>query len=369
MSSLRKKKCDETKPHCVACARNKLECKWPPHIIRIFGLDSDHASDAERRARWGTERSTSDCSIATSASPPGRDPRALQVVESHEKHADTTRGYAIAWSKGLNTFLSPRRAGLLLPASQTLLAHYLEMTGPLLATAPAQSAPFVSWVMPIAYNDDLVMHSVLALSGAHLSFRAETLEIKQAVYQHYCLVLKSLRQISQPENLLSDPFALLRVALTLVILCHYEVLSGSLDGSFFTHLRASRHIVLELRNKRHQIKTDAERKLYGFVMELYAYFVLCNGITPFGMNENRALIYDSFLQSLDDLKDFGAFGVMFGGGHGLFEIISSISLFAAQQELMRSSPQSIGTPRVLTARKWTGPPAVEQCWKYVGTHY
>jgi hypothetical protein len=102
------------------------------------------------------------------------------------------------------------------------------------------------------------------------------------------------------------------------------------------HLRASRHIILELRNKRHELKTEGNRKLYGFVMEFYAYFVLCNSITPFGMNERRNLIHDPFLQSLDDLKDFGAFGVMFGGGHGLFGLISSISLFTAQQELMHS---------------------------------
>jgi hypothetical protein len=72
-------------------------------------------------------------------------------------------------------------------------------------------------------------------------------------------------------------------------------------------------------------------------MELYSYIVLCNTITPFGMNNNRTLTHDSFLQSLDDLRDFGAFGVMFGGGHSLFELISLISLFAAPQE----SPPSI----------------------------
>jgi hypothetical protein len=95
------------------------------------------------------------------------------------------------------------------------------------------------------------------------------------------------------------------------------VIAGNLDGSFFMHLRASRHIILELRNRRHEFKTEAERKLYGFVVEFYAYFVLCNNITPSCMNKRRNLIHDPFLQSLDDLEDFGALGVMFGGSHGL----------------------------------------------------
>lgn len=66
-------------------------------------------------------------------------------------------------------------------------------------------------------------------------------------------------------------------------------------------------------------------------MELYSYIVLCNSITLFGMNCNRTLVHDPFLQSLDELQDFGAFGVMFGGGHHLFEMISLISLFATRK--------------------------------------
>lgn len=218
----RKKKCDETKPKCEACTRNKIDCEWPPHIIRIFGLDPpNNRSEQEKRGREGTESSTSDDS-SIAISPSSQD--SLEVIERHDKDdADNKKDYAIIWSRGLNAFLSPRRAGMLLPASETLLAHYMELTGPLLATAPSQTAPFVSWVMPIAYNDDLLMHSVLALSGAHLSFRAETPEINQAIYQHYCLVLKTLRQVSQNEKLLKDPFVLLRVAMTLVMLCQYEV--------------------------------------------------------------------------------------------------------------------------------------------------
>ena len=110
-----------------------------------------------------------------------------------------------------------------------------------------------------------------------------------------------------------------------------QVILGNLNGSPFIHLRACRHLVLELRRRCHSIKTASERKLYGFVMELYSYIVLCNSITLFGMNCNRTLVHDPFLQSLDELQDFGAFGVMFGGGHHLFEMISLISLFATRK--------------------------------------
>jgi hypothetical protein len=39
------------------------------------------------------------------------------------------------------------------------------------------------------------------------------------------------------------------------------------------------------------------------------------------MNYNRTLVHDPFLQSLDELRDYGVFGVMFDDGHSLFEII------------------------------------------------
>lgn len=107
-------------------------------------------------------------------------------------------------------------------------------------------------------------------------------------------------------------------------------MSGNLDGSPFVHLRAIRQLVLDLRSKSRLSMSAAEQKLYGFVMEVYSYIVLCNSITPFDMNCNRTLIYDPFLQTLDDLRDLGAFGVMFSCFYHLFELISSVSLFAVQ---------------------------------------
>jgi hypothetical protein len=66
----------------------------------------------------------------------------------------------------------------------------------------------------------------------------------------------------------------------------------------------------------------------------YRYSTTSNlpAITPFGMNYNRTIIHDPFLQSLDELHDYGVFSVMFGGGHSLFEMISLISRFTAEQE-------------------------------------
>jgi hypothetical protein len=103
-----------------------------------------------------------------------------------------------------------------------MLSHYIECTAPKLAPKP--DVPFVSWVLPVAYGDDLLMHSILALGGAHLSYRLQgNIDIQQATCRHYSVAVRTLHCISEDEPLLREPLALLRVILTVIILCHYEV--------------------------------------------------------------------------------------------------------------------------------------------------
>jgi hypothetical protein len=234
----RKKKCDEEKPHCRACKRNKLDCSWPPHIRRRFGLD-DHkeiSNDGNSNASLVVKKSSTETSVksASTSHTGGASPKFTNNTELDE----------VVWFRGLKAFLSPMRAGMLPPVSQTLLSHYLESTAPKLS--PSSDVPFASWVMPIAYNDNLLMHSILALSGAHLSYQSqENIEIHQATFRHYSLAVRTLRRISEDEILLREPLVLLRVMLTVMILCHYEVccqnnirliatsltLSGGLQGN------------------------------------------------------------------------------------------------------------------------------------------
>lgn len=101
------------------------------------------------------------------------------------------------------------------------------------------------------------------------------------------------------------------------------------------HLRASRYLILQLQG--HNFRVHNDRFLYGLIIEIYAYIVFSNSITPFGMNQTRTMIYDPFLQSLDDLRQYGAFGSLLNGLHFLFQIIPQISLFAAGQKTSNNS--------------------------------
>ena len=137
------------------------------------------------------------------------------------RSTDDRENHIASWYPELKAFLSPRRP-MLLPESQILLSHYLDVTGPKLAPAP--DTPFVSWLLPVAYSDDLLMNGILALSGGHLLYKLpENRAIQQATSRHYSLALQSLQQVLNDGSTLLEPLVLVRVALLIVILFHYEV--------------------------------------------------------------------------------------------------------------------------------------------------
>ncbi|KAL4911373.1 fungal-specific transcription factor domain-containing protein [Aspergillus multicolor] len=317
----RKKKCDEQKPRCAACARNGLLCSWPP-------LPPTQIDEA--------------------------------IIVSNQEAGATDSGANISEAPHLQLCDSPRRTGMFLPESSTLLSHYLARTGGLLATVPTGLNPFTSSVVAIAYNDDLVMHPILALSGSHLSFqlgdRRDRNGIERATYTHYSQALKSMQRAVSDPNL--DTVAVMKVLLSMMLLCHYEAISGNLAGSMFSHLRASRKLILRLRKCRDIFETDDCKMHYGLIIELYSYIVLANSITPYGMIPSRAIPLDPFLLSLhSELGDFEAFGTMFGGTHELFEVLMHVSVHADQGIEPRPSLDAENKYALLKARvlQWTPP--------------
>lgn len=115
-------------------------------------------------------------------------------------------------------------------------------------------------------------------------------------------------------------------------------------------------------------KADAEmnrdyRRMKGFVLEVYAYLVLANNITPYGRDEARTLPLDPFITSFEMLKEYETFGVFFSCGFGLFETIPRICVFAMnrladEEESNACSAESQKTydELVSTLLAWESPP-------------
>lgn len=57
----RRKKCDEVKPVCKGCTRNKLRCEWPKHVVVTVKKDGDEEVVKEERVNsLVSDKSTSD---------------------------------------------------------------------------------------------------------------------------------------------------------------------------------------------------------------------------------------------------------------------------------------------------------------------
>lgn len=100
----------------------------------------------------------------------------------------------------------------------------------------------------------------------------------------------------------------------------------------FSHLRASRQLILQLANSPLQSSTNDNSRLLSFVLEIYRYLVFINNITPFGAIESRTLPHDTFLDDIvGTMTQFDTCGAIFGGSHGLFEILPSVAVLAARR--------------------------------------
>ena len=162
----RKKKCDEEKPICTACLRNNLACVWP-----------GPSTQGEAASR-------------------------LQMLD----HPVTESG---AWTASVDAHpnwpnrripLSPPffvLPGSVLSVSETwkLLDHYLKDTANRLACLQDNKNPFLHTILPAALQDELLMNSILALSGVHLMQRNPSLnqKIQTLTWSSYTRALKQLR--------------------------------------------------------------------------------------------------------------------------------------------------------------------------------
>jgi Fungal specific transcription factor domain len=110
-----------------------------------------------------------------------------------------------------------------LPLNALLLQYYVEETGPRLAIRLPRHNPFIKYILPVAYCDDLLMHAVLALGGAHLMFqRGIGRAIEQATWTHYEISLRKMSHALKSESWQESCYTL-RLLLTSMLLCHFEV--------------------------------------------------------------------------------------------------------------------------------------------------
>jgi hypothetical protein len=211
----RKKKCDEVKPICTACLRNSLGCTWP-------------ASSPEASVGIGSTRQQTRVQLHSRPNT-----WALAPASAHPNVSSVTIPAAPS------NFALP---GTVSSDSGTwrLLDHYLKDTANRLACLQDSQNPFLHTILPAALNDELLMNSIIALSGMHMMQRVPQLdlEIQSLASSSYTRALKQLRvALSELTRKGSTVDSAWRALLVVLIFYLLEVCTTIHPFSLSIHLR------------------------------------------------------------------------------------------------------------------------------------
>ncbi|KAJ5279076.1 hypothetical protein N7478_004448 [Penicillium angulare] len=244
----RKKKCDEKKPICTACLRNNLGCVWPDpstqdgqFASQLHGLSTRPAAESDA---W-----------------------AFAFVGARPNLPTTTI------PSSLSHLVLP---GSVSPVSETwtLLDHYLKDTANHLACLQDSRNPFLHTILPAALDDELLMNSILALSGTHLMQRNPHLsrEIQTLTWSSYRRALKQLRVA------LSMAFGgrgerrndedIWNILLVVLIFYLLEATRGNDPKAMQGHLDGAHHLMGYLSGSKSSL---SQTNIVSLTMELYVY--------------------------------------------------------------------------------------------------
>lgn len=231
---LRHKKCDEIKPTCGGCCRNSLICSWPqqessnqypvrPKWRRHLLSGSDNAS-SERTAHDDTSTVESGSNIWESEEPYQAEYQGNGGTESSLPQVESQNCLVVRrrpWQNKASPSINPGHLTLRDSNTSTLFAHYAaETAGPLCTRKDAEN-PFVTYILPRAYSDSLIMAAVIALSGVHFCHKIPNSDMLYTTWSYYAQTVRGLKHELTKMN--GDESSVARLLFVTILLCHVEV--------------------------------------------------------------------------------------------------------------------------------------------------
>ncbi|KAJ5973709.1 hypothetical protein N7481_010919, partial [Penicillium waksmanii] len=304
----RKKKCDEVKPTCAACLRNDLRCVWPDPSLPASG--SGVGSTLQQQA-------------ASNAIPvPASNAWALASSSAHHNLPIATI------PASLSPFSVP---GSVLSGAETwrLLDHYLKDTANRLTCLQDSANPFLHTLLPVALGDELLMNTILALSGVHLMQRLPELnsDLQSLTWSSYTSALKQLR-IALPAAFGqgSSVDAAWRALLVVLIFYLLERCRVTLEGAH--------HLMAYVKNSN---ITPTQPSIVSFATDLYIYNA---ALASFTTNCPPTSIMLPSTWTISSSAPSPEIGVLCGCAHELFTLAPEVSALLREESSQASSPTS-----------------------------
>ncbi|EEH08984.1 conserved hypothetical protein [Histoplasma capsulatum G186AR] len=283
----RKKKCDETKPSCLNCQKNAVVCEGYP-MKEIWKSGKQKMEEAVRR------------------------------------------NYLAAIPRGLPILID----GIETDIDRKFLDHFVFDFSRVLTLINDDSNPFKEILLPMATQHRGLMHSLMCLSGSHLSTRDPDPQFKERKHYHFDQAITNLRVIiasqaesaDEPELPVDDPMIAATLALCLKTICE-----GETRGEYRSHMDATRYFL-----RTHPPKNE---KFKQFIIEFFQYHDISNSLTTL---DRRPICLTGDLR-LPDFVPHAQAGALLGIFDGLFHYISEITVLRdrIRQRIMQGVEPSI----------------------------
>lgn len=231
------------------------------------------------------------------------------------------------WSKKAvrrsSTSLVPRNLPILIDGIETeidrrFLDHFVFDFSRVLTLINDDSNPFKEILLPMATQHRGLMHSLMCLSGSHLSARDPEPRYKERKHYHFDRAISDLREsinsaplaeeAEEPQLLVEDPIIASTLALCLNTICE-----GETRGEYRSHMDAARYLLTSQKPK--------NEKFRQFIMEFFQYHDVSNSLTSL---DRRPLQLTDDLR-LPDFVPHAQAGTFLGIFDGLFNFISEIT--------------------------------------------
>ncbi|KAJ5751639.1 hypothetical protein N7520_008556 [Penicillium odoratum] len=288
----RKKKCDETKP-----------AKMPSYV-----------KDIPRR-RFGKVE--------------GKELRMVRIeiwtcagAKNLEARTDQTRHLAVR-TQSLVTV--PRNLPFLIDGIETeidrrFLDHFVYGFSRVLTLINDDSNPFKEILLPMATQHRGLMHSLMCLSGSHLSGLDPEPKLRERKYYHFHRAIQDLKEnitassAATPQSeedqqlLVEDPIIASTIALSLNTICE-----GETSGEYRPHMDAARYLLVS--------QQPRNEKFRQFIVEFFQYHDISNALTS--LDRRPALLQGD--KRMPDFVPGASAGMFLGVFDGLFNYISQVT--------------------------------------------
>lgn len=230
---LRRKKCDEVKPICSGCRHNHLICSlntdvapqgqaatlsWQdPRFATLLSEDEkSQASDNATALESGVSQGDG---LYANSQPFTQQMSMVHPLQDGHRTIPKTTPSPLSQ---LCSFDELGSSSLKHPTSRILFEHYAHQTAEQLSIYRGSQNPFITCVIPLARSDSMIMDSILAISGAHICYTIQGLELRSASSMHYTLAVRQLKhELTRAAS--GELLDLSRVLLTILILSITEV--------------------------------------------------------------------------------------------------------------------------------------------------